>query len=384
MSKCYAFFLILLLAPCLLFAEGFGSNGLMHVQSAATLKPQRLEFRTNMKFFTKVGDFLGQAKPSNFSVVNYWDVQSNALLTYGLAEHFDATVTNRIYQDVHNHDKEFNSPGDLFVDLKAGSFGLSNNKFNVGGMAKLRFPTGDVHNYPFEKYTAGAVEFGFTFLFSYFKDPFLPNRDLSIHANVGWYNHNDAGKTLFTRTISDTVVQEFKAQNNATAVPWGLGVSYPTELFDLNLELWGNHFINKPDSFAFSRENFVYITPSIKFKPQWWINFTLGLDIRVSSDKDESTKAVSFVGHNLDLPNYPSWKLALGMNVVLNAGAEKIQGGIGKKADIRKRVNFYERLLQEKENTRSIEEELRRLKREREQAEKELEELRQLLEEEGK
>ena len=384
MSKCYMLFLTLILLPYFAFGEGFGSNGLTRVQSATTLKPQRLEFRTNMKFFTKVADFLGQTKPSNFTVVNYWDVQSNALLTYGLAEHFDATVTTRVYQDVHKSDKEFNSPDDIFVDLKAGSFGLSNNKFSLGGIATFRFPTGEVHNYPFETYTAGSVEFGFTFLFSYFKDPFLPYRDLSIHVNLGWYNHNDAGKTLLTRTISDTSVLEFKAQNNATAVRWGLGVAYPTELFDLNLELWGNHYINKPDSLAFSRENFVYMTPSIKFKPRWWINFMLGLDVRVSADKDESSPLVSFVGQNLNLPNYPSWKLSLGMNVVLNAGTEKIRGGVGEKSDIRKKVDFYERLLKEKEKTRSIEEELRRLKREREQAERELEELRQLLEEEGK
>jgi len=51
---------------------------------------------------------------------------------------------------------------------------------------------------------------------------------------------------------------------------------------------------------------------------------------------------------------------------------------------VKEKVDFYERLLQEREKTRSIEEELRRLKREREQAEKELEELRQLLEEEGR
>ena len=38
-------------------------------------------------------------------------------------------------------------------------------------------------------------------------------------------------------------------------------------------------------------------------------------------------------------------------------------------------------MMQEKERTKSIEEELTRIRREREQAEKELEELRQLLEE---
>ena len=106
------------------------------------------------------------------------------------------------------------------------------------------------------------------------------------------------------------------------------------------------------------------------------------MDIRASSDKDETSSQVSFL-NNLDLPNYPSWRLKLGASFVLNAGADRIRGGISEKADLKNKVDFYERLLKEKEKTRSIEEELRRLRREREQAEKELEELRQLLEEEG-
>ncbi len=384
MSKGFASVLVLLLLPVVLLGQGYGSKSLLHVQTASTLKPQRLDFRTDMNFFTKVGDFLGQQKPSNFSAVNYWDVQANALLSYGIAEHFDATFTTRLYQDVHKADNEANTPGDLFLDLKAGSFGLSNNKFHVGGLVSFRFPTGESHNYPFERYTAGAVEFGVTGLFSYYNDPFLPHRDFSLHVNLGWYNHNDAGKTLIERTLNDTTKIEFKAGNNATAFRYGVGVSYPTELFDLNLEVWGMNYISKPDSFAFSRENFTYITPSIRFKPRWWVNFDLGLDIRMSSDTDETLSTVSFAGQNLDLPNYASWKMIFGVNMVLNAGKERMRSGLGEKGNIKKRVDFYERLLQERQKTKSIEEELRRLRREREQAEKELEELRQLLEEEGK
>ncbi len=392
MSKGYHLALLLMLLPCLLFADGFGSKSLLNVQSASTLKPRRLDFRTNMKFYTKVGDFLGQNKPADFSTVNYWDVQANALVTYGFTEHFDASLNLRVYQDVHKRNEartggepsEFNAPDDLFLYLKAGSFGFSNDKLMIGGQGALRIPTGQDHNYPLENYTAGSLEFGLGFLFSYYNDPFLPDRDFSFHFNTGWWYHNDAGQTLAVfpgANPGETV--EFKSESNASALRYGLGFTYPTDLFDLNFEVWGNNFVSQPDSFAISRENYAYVTPSIRFKPRWWINFDLGLDLRVSSDTDETSSLITFEGQNLDIPNYASWKMTLGANFVLNAGSDKLRGGVGGKGAIRDKVDFYERLLQERDKTRSIEEELRRLKREREQAEKELEELRQLLDEEG-
>ena len=392
MSKGFHLALMLMLLPCLLFADGFGSKSLLNVQSASTLKPRRLDFRTNMKFYTKVGDFLGQNKPADFSTVNYWDVQANALITYGFSEHFDASLNLRVYQDVHKRSQtrtdgdpsEFNAPDDLFLYLKAGSFGFSNDKLMIGGQGALRIPTGKDHNYPLENYTAGSLEFGLGFLFSYYNDPFLPDRDFSFHFNGGWWYHNDAGQVLATFPGQEPgETRDFTADGNASALRYGLGFTYPTDLFDLNFEVWGNNFISQPDSFAISRENYAYVTPSIRFKPRWWINFDLGLDLRVSSDTDETSSLITFEGQNLDIPNYASWKMTLGANFVLNAGSDKLRGGVGSKGAIKDKVDFYERLLQERDKTRSIEEELRRLKREREQAEKELEELRQLLDEEG-
>jgi hypothetical protein len=387
MSKGYSFLLLLLMLPWLAFGEGFGIRGsqsLLRLQTASVLNPQRLDMRADINFFTKLGDYLGSQKPPDFNAVNYWVVQSNLLATYGLADHFDATVKIQLYQDVHRN-VEYNAPGDIFLNLKAGSFGFTDNKLNVGGQFSMRIPSGDVSNYPFEDYTAGALEFGLMFMGSYFNDPFLPHRDFSVHMNLQWWYHNDAGKTLVKQTASDgTVLFEAKAGNNASALRYGLGFAYPTELFNLNLELWGNHFTSKPDTFAFSRENYMYITPSIRFKPGWWVNLDLGLDIRLTTDVNTSASIINFEDNNLDLPNYSSWRLFLGTSFVINPGKDRIKGGIGGQPDIKDKVDFYEKLLREREKTRSIEEELRRLKREREQAEKELEELRQLLEEEGK
>ncbi len=377
MSNRYAFLILILLVPAFAFGAVFGSKSLIHVQKASTLDPGRLELRSNLNFYTKVGDFLGQQKPANFSSVNYWDVQGNTLLTYGIVDHFDATVMVRVYQDL-NRVKESNTPDDIFIDLKAGGFALAENKVNLGGIFSMRIPTGDIHNYPFEPYSAGKFEFGFTGLFSYFNDPFIHSRDLSFHLNLGWYYHNDAGATLITLGN-----QAFKAGNNASEFQYGAALTYPTELFDLNLEIWGTAFINKPDSMAFSREDFLYVTPSVRFKPRWWVNFDLGVDLRLSSNNDESASILpDFDRRGLNLPNYFGWKVQLTASVALTPGKSIVEEGIPRKAGVREKVDYFENLLK-RERARSLEEELERLKRERQQAEKELEQLRQLLEEEG-
>ena len=174
---------------------------------------------------------------------------------------------------------------------------------------------------------------------------------------------------------------QFKANGNATALRYGLGFSYPTELFELNLELWGNNFINNPDTMARSRDNYMYITPAIKFKPKRWINIDLGVDIRISKDENTSSELLPKPSNNLDLPTYPTWRLYLGLNLTLMPVS--VRKG-SQQGTVKSKVDFYENLLRERQKSKNVEDELRRLKKEREQAEKELEELRQMLEEEGK
>jgi hypothetical protein len=378
--------LIIILIPLVTFAFNstrFGSRGFFHVQSASTLYKGTLDAGTNLNFFTKVGDYLGEQKPENFSGVNWWDVQYNIYSTYGMLDNLDMTFMWRIYQDTNRgiygegeSDYQYNIPEDIFLDFKAGSFGLNNNRFDLGFITSFRIPLANNYNYYFEPYTAGGLEFGLTGLASYFNDPYLHDRSYSVHLNLGWYYHNDAGKVLY----KDPTGLEYRADGNASAFQYGLAFSYPTELFDLNLEFWGNNFVNAPDTMAYSRENYMYITPSVKFKPKPWFNFHMGLDIRVSKDEDTSSKLLPSPKETLSLPNYPSWKLYMALNFRLmpwGSGFEGSKSG-------RSKVDFYESLLKDSRRSEKIEEELRRLRKEREQAEKELEELRQMLEEQGK
>ncbi|UCF64632.1 MAG: hypothetical protein JSW33_02015 [bacterium] len=382
MSHFYRLFWLLLLIPLVTFAfnsSRFGSRGFLHVQSASTLYRGTLDVETNLNFFTKVGDYLGQQKPENFAAVNWWDVQFNSVFSYGVLDNMDITMMWRLYQDANRpgqpnkRDDIENVPEDLFLDIKTGSWGLSNNRFHLGLLVSGRIPTANYYNYFFEPYSAGGVEYGFTGLVSFFNDPYLHDRSYSVHLNLGYYNHNDAGKVLY-----ESADRVYKADGNASELQYGLAFSYPTDLFQLNLEFWGINYISEPDTMAYSRENYMYLTPMVRFTPRQWFNFYLGLDVRLSSDENTSSALLPSPSNNLDLPNYPSWKLHLGLEFrILPKG-----GRYGAEKPGQTKVDFYESLLKDTQKSEKIEEELRRLRKEREQAEKELEELRQMLEEE--
>ncbi len=334
-------------------------------------------------FYTKSVDFFSQSQ-APAEAVDYWNVTGDASLSYGVIEHFDISAMFRLYQDTHR-ENEHNIPDDLFLDLKAGSIVLGSDKTQTGVMLSFRIPTGDQHNYPFATYASGALEFGIMGLLSYYNDPYFPERDISFHLNLGYYSHNDDGQTLFEIKNPQTgeVIQTIEASSSAAQLQYGAGFVFPTEMFNINLEFWGGAFTSDPDTAVYSRENYMYFTPSITFKANERIHFDIGVDLRVTKDENTTSlpaSAPKITGENSDLPNYSSWKFNFGMNFVLLQ--ERANYGGGRGVDVRKKIDFYESVMQEKDRTKSIEEELRRLRREREQAEKELEELRQLLEEE--
>lgn len=377
---------ILLLNSLLLWGATNGGNSLLHVQTASSLKPGRLQFKPSMSFYSKGVESLNQSQAKS---VSWYSVTGDASLSYGVIDHFDVSALMRLYQDT-NRPGEHNIPDDLFLDFKAGSIALGSDRTQAGAMLSFRVPIGDVHNYPFELYAGGAFEFGIMGLFSYFMDPYFPERDISFHLNLGYYSHNDKNQVLFdevTNPQGTVILPALEASTSAAQLQYGVGFVFPTELFNINMELWGGAFTSEPDSAVFSRENYMYFTPSITFKPTPAVNFEMGADIRVTSDENTTVIPAGYPGSAFNnnvlakYPNYNSWKFHLGMNFVLIRESASFRSGRG--IDVRKKLDFYESMMQEKERTKSIEEELRRIRREREQAEKELEELRQLLEEEN-
>ncbi|HID38124.1 MAG TPA: hypothetical protein EYP36_01240 [Calditrichaeota bacterium] len=371
--------LVVILSASLMAQPPYGSYHLLHTQSAKTFEQGRLEVFTNMNFFTSNVQWLGSGNvPEGFKPHNMWLVAGNFALTYGFSDMFDMTISNRVYQDNHRPNT-YNLPGDLFLTAKIGSFNLARRMLFGGLELKSRFPTGEVHNYPYAEYASGAVEFGASGFLSFFSDPYLPERSYNVHLNVGYWNYMEAGKVLYEFSYGKQLI----ATKNSSAFKYAVGFSYPTAMFDFALEAHGLMYIEQPDSFVYSREDWAYVTPSIKYKPLNWLDVVLGVDIRVTPDK-KTTKLLPDPREDIDLPSYAAWKVQLGLNFrILPFAPPKKTAAEIKRDEFHKRVEFFQQIIQERERSEDIQEELERLKQERESAEKELEELRQILEEEG-
>ena len=379
---------IFLLVSMAAFAQPpLGSRSMIHTQSARTFDSGRLEVHSNMNFFTRATEFIGSGQaPSNFHAVNYWLVAGNLAITYGILDNLDFTIAPRVYQDTH-YKNEYNLPGDIFMSLKLGSFAFMRRHLYGGVMANVRLGTGEVHNYPFTEYASGATEYGFTGALSYFLDPYLPDRSFNAHLNLGWWNHNEAGKPVFkfespfgTHQVGDELI----ATKNSTEFQYAFGLVYPTAMFNYNLEFYGISYITEPDEFVYSRENYMYLTPSIRYKAFSWVSMDLGIDIRLSKDENTTKGVPDKTPEKYDLPNYAAWRVHMGLNItLLPFTATKKTPAQVEREQFNKRVEFFQKIVQEREKAEDVQQELDRLKEERQEAEKELEELKQILEEQN-
>lgn len=377
MRKCYKYlFLFLLLASGAFAQLTNGNQELMYTQTASTVDAGQLQVNTDMNFFTKAGDFIGASEPVDFEKVNYWLVAGNAVFSYGISEHFDATLGMRVYQDTHS-ENEYNLPGDLFLTVRTGNYAFGRNHFKSAFMTSFRIPVGKDHNYPWAEYASGAFEYGFLGAFSFYADPYLPHRAFNMHFNMGFWNHNENGKVLYNRNST-----ELKATVSSKEFRMALAGVIPTAVFDFRMELSGALYITPPDAFVYSAEEWVFFSPSIRYRAFDWLSMDLGADFRLSPDDRENTTANIYKYDAIDLPpNYPDWKIHLGLNVALNlSGKGKAVGSDYVREEAKEKVELFESVLDEKEKAEEVQQELDSLRKIRKEAQEEIEELKKELE----
>ena len=351
-----------------------GSFGFFHTHEGRTLMPGRWDFGANLNFWTKLGEYIGQP-PADYDAVNYWVVAGNIAATYGIINHLDATLALRVYQDTHH--QENNKPGDLFLTIKGGSFNFERGHFAGTIWSTLRFPTGKVHNYPLAEYASGAVEYGFFGGISYYYNPYLPSQGIGLHFNLGWWNHNEKGSEV---DIVDGTTRT--ATVNSQELKMMIAIGIPAGLFQFRMEIFGGNYTTIPDPFVYSAEDYAFLTPSIRYSPYRTLSLDLGVDIRISPDDRQRTSGVPDFSNRLDLPkNYPPWKIQLGLTYsILPAGVREQYGGAADNIQIRRRLNFYEKVMEEKAKAAEMEKDIEELRKVREEADLEIEKLREELE----
>jgi hypothetical protein len=353
-----------------------GSFGFFHTHEGRTLMPGRWDFWGNLNFWTKLGEFLGEA-PVDYSAVNYWVVAGNISISYGIIKNLDATLALRVYQDTHNREIPENVPDDLFLTIKGGSFNFKQGHFAGTIWSTLRFPTGKVHNYPLAEYASGSLEYGLFGGMSYYYNPYLPDQGIGLHFNLGWWNHNEKGSEV---DIVDGTTRT--ATVNSQEVKMMLAIGVPAGLFQFRTEISGGVFTSIPDPFVYSAEDYAFVTPSIRYSPYSTLSMDLGVDIRISPEDRQRTEGVPDFSNRLDLPkNYPPWKVQLGLTYsILPAGVREQYGGAADNAEIRRRLNFYEKVMEEKEKAAQMEKDIEELRKVREKADLEIEKMKEELE----
>ena len=350
-----------------------GGPGLLYTNSAWVQKPGHLTLKTHTRFFGKV-------KPN--SAVTIWNVHGAFSLNYGVTDHLELDLSPVMYQDSHKGEggKGYNLPDDIFLGLKLGSYRLFNNSLSYGAVLQARFPTADNHNLVFEPYSAPSLSWGFTGLMTYSQDPLYPEDNLNVHFNLGYFNYNDVGEKLSEDTELDTI----KVKSMTQEFQYRMGIKIPSAEFDFSLELFGNAFLQKPPKeTAYSLENYIYLTPGVTYNAARWISLIFAADLRLSGDNDESL--YYFDQKVGEMPNYPSWRINLGLKLhLLPTSVYKVseKDVLIQKAESRREL--FEQIIREQRETESAEEELERIKNERRKAERELERLRRILEGESK
>ena len=379
------FMILILSAACLTAVPFQGGQGLIYLQSAHVLKKGFLDVSGGTRYFGKIASY----SDSDRRAYTLWVVKGTLAFNYGLSEKVELFFAPVFYQDTNRSGKTalakkgINMPDDLFLGVKFGSFQKLESPTVFGGRLMLRIPTADTHNVIYEEYSAGSLEIHLQGLFSYYSNLTFPDAGWSVHANIGYINHNDVGQSLTSAENDDT------PQAMSAELTVGAGVRIPAGLFDFSLELNSSSFLTKPPITAYSREYSTYLTGGVYYNPRPWLTFQMGLDLRLISEGDLSVYAGNAGSHlapppTAEFPNYPSWRGILGFKVALLPISVRTTDEEELRRQSRDRRAILERMMNEQQDTQDAEAELERIKNERQRVEQELERLRRLLEAEKK
>jgi hypothetical protein len=361
------------------FGQNAGSNIFMHTQSGRSYGAGHFEVYNQSAFYTaSVGTITVPPPTPVFSGSSYWLVQNNFALVYGPVDHLDLILKLGFYQDAH-YMSDFNFPDAITFTLKGGSLTFAGRHLYAAGMLNLSRPMGDTHNYPLVEYSSSAqFEFGVNSALSYYSDIYYPDNSFSAHLNVGYFSHNAAKSVTYNKNNL-----EILAGTNGVGVQYGLALIYPLRLVEFRVELSGIQYLQQPDTIVYGREDYMYVTPSIRYKPFHWLSIDLGFDYRISADEEKTTGAYLY-STNMGLPNYADWKAQIGLNFKIFPSAPPPKSVEQIKSEqFNQRIDYFRGMVEDRERLQNAREDIEAIKNERRRVEREIKELKQALEAQG-
>ncbi|MDZ7723177.1 MAG: hypothetical protein U5R06_10330 [candidate division KSB1 bacterium] len=354
------------------FGTRNGDVGLSYTRAAWTTPAGTFRVFPHMRFWGQAKEYIDpETRYSSGNMI--WDVHGAMALTYGFTDHVSVSLTPVVYQDVHQGVREA-VPWDTFLNFRAGSFSFSpQSHWSFGLDAGLRFPTGSKYNVIFEHYSAYAIEGGATACVSYAVDPLFPQESLHAHLNLGLWDYNEAGQVL----VDNAAAVGAKAGENSQAFRLAAGVSYPTELFDYQLECYGNMFSMRPPAAAAGREDTWFLNATVVYKPKLWLQWISGIDIRLNHDRETTVGARQIPS---PLPNTPGWRVHTGIRITvlpLSVYSTTPRQQLIQQAEEQR--DLFERIISEEDDTEKMRKSLEQIQKERKEAEQSLEKVKEML-----
>jgi len=369
--------LICLILSSVVLGQGAGNNIFTHVQSGRNYGSNHFEIYNHAAYYMgSVGTIsIPPPFPPDFTGSSYWLLQNNFALIYGPSAHLDLILKLGYYQD-SQYMTDMNFPDAITLTAKPGSLTFADRHIYCAGMLNLSRPMGDIHNYPLVEYSSSSkFEFGFAAAFSYYTDIYAPDNSFSAHLNLGYYTHNAAKSVAYDKDSLEVLTG-----NNGIEAQYGLALIYPFRLIDLRLELSGVHYLQQPDTMVYGREDYMFVTPGIRYKPLDWLSIDLGADIRLSANK-EQTKGVYLYSTNMGLPNYCDWRLQLGLNFKIFPHAPPLKTTDQLKEEhFNQRIDYFRTMVEDRERLQNAREDIEAIKQERQKIEREIQSLKQALE----
>ena len=335
-------------------------HGLPHTKAAYTTLQGHVTAMGNLRFWGSKSEYSNEAGDV---VAKIWVARALANVTYGFDKHGEVSLTPILYQDAHKEEGE-QSLWDTFLHFKMGNFKIENQPVWLGFELGTRFPSGKKHNVIFEDYTAGKFEFGVMELFTYrYVAPQLKN-DFRVHANLGYWNHNDKNVTLTEVEPPELGFVDQMSQS----IRYAAGVEFPTKNIVYGLELYGLSWLVRPPVGAASRDNYLYMNVSGVYKPHHRIFVVANADLRLSAGANTTE---GFMPELPGLASYPGWRINLGIKYqILPQSDYELMRPVIERQQSRKTRELYSQLKNEMEKREKSRAELERLKKEKEQQDK--------------
>jgi len=312
--------------------------------------------------------------------VTYWDIQGTVGLRYAVTDRLELGIRQVLYQDNHKVSPGFNLPDDLFLSAALAGFGPSNGHLRVGAQMVARLPLAKYHNVVLEPYSAGRIELCTRALFTVDTTPSSLERGLTVDCAIGILNHNDMGKRL-TGSPADSAI----ARTSSRQMVWAVTIAVRRAPFTFALGASGNRFLQQPPMTAYSRENCVYLSPSVHYRFAWWLTLGSTFDLRLYEAPDQTAYSpiLPRVGHNF--ANYPPWRLRVSAQMVLRTTKSRPSRPPLQPVPLARKASpgdehIIRQLAQEKQAAEKAEQELERIRLERERVARILEKLREMVE----